>query len=300
MLSQTNSYHDRIRIMMDGMWWSSLIVEAAAGVVAVQIVAVFAAWVLGSQERFLQKYLGLFVSAAVGVLLATALLHLLPEAISRLGNRQAVWVLVGGTMLALFCGERIFQAAAGAPTDTAVRQIDDCRKTGDCPDDHAPDDEHAHEHHHHHRHTQPHNIVAASMLHSFIDGSAVASAFAAGSRVGWITTFAIALHEVPHRMGDFALFIHLRVPNRRALALATLAGVPALAGVLFVALLGLGHAERTTWLLPISAAGFLYIASVNLIPEMAHETRARPLALQLLSLCVGVLLVVAAAGLFPS
>lgn len=253
---------------------------ALLGVVGVQAAAVLAAWGLGSRERFLRRYLGVFVSAAVGVLLATAVLHLLPEALSALGNRQAVWLSVGGTILALFFAERIFHAVTGARAEPEVEELGDC-----------------HDHHHAGHGARPHNIVVASMLHSFVDGAAVAAAFAAGSRIGWLTTFAIALHEIPHRMGDFALFVHLKVSTGTALRLAILAGVPSLFGVLFVVLL---HAGDAAWLLPISAGSFLYIALVNLLPEMQHEVRAKELAIQLMSLLAGVGLVVGAAGLFPS
>lgn len=263
-----------------------MIFDAVVGVVAVQAGAVLAAWTLGTRERLLRRYLGLFISAAVGVLLATALLHLLPEAITQLGNRQAVWMLVGGTMLALFCAERIFRAVTGTASEPEVEAL------GDCHEDHQ-------HHHSGHHGARPENIVLASMLHSFVDGAAVTAAFAAGNRIGWLTAFAIALHEIPHRMGDFTLFIHLKVPLPRALRLAVIAGAPSLLGVLFVALLGLRHAERIAWLLPVSAASFLYIASVNLIPELRQELLPKALFLQIASLCCGVLLVVAAAGLLP-
>lgn len=258
-----------------------MVLDAAIGVVGVQVAAVFAAWLLGSREQFLRKYLGLFVSAAVGVLLATAVLHLLPEAVGQLGNRQSLWMLLGGTMLALFCGERIFHAATGTAAEPEV-EMKDCE-----------------EHHHHGHGSGPHGIVVASMLHSLVDGAAVGAAFAASTRVGWLTTFAIALHEIPHRMGDYALFVHLKVAQRRALGLAIAAGVPSLLGVLVVAWVGLEHAERMAWLLPVSAGSFLYIACVNLIPEITHERKVGALTMQIVCLCAGVLLVVGAGMLFP-
>ncbi len=260
-----------------------MFLQALAAVIGVQIAAVAAAWGLGSRESFLRKYLGIFLSVAVGVLLATALLHLLPEAIAQLGNRQSLWLLVVGTMLVLFSGERIMHLATGAAAEPEIVELGDCQ-----------------DHRHAGHGAKPHSIVVASMLHSLVDGAAVAAAFAAGTRIGWLTTFAIALHEIPHRMGDFALFVHLNVAIPRALRLAVLAGLPSLAGVAIVALAGLGHADRLAWLLPISAASFLFIATVDLIPELRQETHRKQLAIQLSSLLAGILLVVAAAGLFPS
>ncbi len=266
-----------------------MILGAAAGVAVVQISAVFAAWGLRRREAFLRRYLPMFVSLAVGVLLATALLHLLPEAISTLGNRQEVWLLLGGTMLLLFASERIVWMATGA--DPEPEPVDGF--TAGCGGD-------SHHHVHTGHTTRPMNLVIASMLHSFVDGAAVASAFAAGERIGWLTTFAIALHEIPHRMGDFALLVHLHVPLKKALRLAFLAGAPSLLGVFVVYAIGATHAQRITCFLPISAASFLYIATVNLMPEIEQVRSIGKLALQLLGLAVGVLLVLAAAGVYSS
>lgn len=257
---------------------------ALAGVTAVQIGAVFAAWGLRSRERFLRRYLPMFVSLAVGVLLATALLHLLPEAVGQLGNRQGVWLLLGGTMLALFASERIVSLVTGAHPEPEPLEDFDA----------------GHVHSHSTHATRPINLVIASMLHSFVDGAAVATAFAAGEKIGWLTTFAIALHEIPHRMGDFALLVHLNVPLKRALRLAFLAGMPSLLGVLAVYAIGVTHADRILWFLPVSAGSFLYIATVNLMPEIQVVRSPVKLAMQLVSLIAGVVLVLAAAGIYAS
>jgi zinc and cadmium transporter len=256
-----------------------MILEAMSGVVLVQAAAVGGAWSLRARERLLRAYLPLFVSVAVGVLLATAMLHLLPEAIGTLGNGQAVWMLVGGTVLGLFCVERAGYALTGASAEPEGEAFGGCAGHG-----HA---------------SRPENILGASMLHSFVDGAAVATAFAAGARVGWLTALAIALHEIPHRMGDYALFVHLRVPGRKALGMAVAAGAPSLLGVAAVGLVGLDHAGRIGWLLPVSAGSFLYIALVNLLPEIRPERAAGRLAGQLACLMLGVALVVAAGGVLP-
>lgn len=254
----------------------------------VQIVAVGAAWFLRARERVLRQQLPFLLSLAIGVLFAMALLHLLPEAVKALGNRSAVWTTVGGTLLILFCIERLFQAFAGAPDQPALDDSHaDLR--------HAAGALHRHDEdcagHKHHNSLKPVTLVLASMLHSLVDGVTVASAFAAGRGVGILTAFAVALHEVPHRLGDVAVLLHLGLPIRRALRLAIWEGVPAVVGALAVALLGYSDQGSIRWLLPVSAGSFLYIAAVNLLPELEVESRpARALA-QLLALGIGVLLV---------
>ena len=269
-------------------------ISMLSAVAGVQVVAVAAAWLLRRQDRLLREQLPYLVSLAVGVLLGTALLHLLPEAVELLGNRPAVWLSLGGTMVVLFAVERIFYAITG------VR--------GEQPDPQRMLREHeAHEHGHTHhggetdshdgRTTQPMSLVMASMLHSFVDGATISTAFAASERIGWLTAFAVALHEIPHRIGDFALFLHLRVEKGRALRYAVLEGVPALLAVAAVLALGSQGVRAIHWLLPISAGSFLYIAMVSLMPELQIECRISRVLGQLGCLVGGVLLVAALAGL---
>lgn len=230
--------------------------------------AVLAAVWLSGRRRLLDDGLPYLVSLAVGVLLATALLHILPEAIASIGNRQALWLAFSATIFSLFCIERFFAAVTGHGVEVS----------GHREPDSGP--------HHGHHSARPLGLVFGGMLHSFVDGVSVAAAFSVGRRVGWLTAVAITLHEVPHRMGDYALLMHLRLSRRRALQLVVLMGVAAIAGVFLVAVIGHTFAAAN-WLLPVSAASFVYIALVNLMPELAGERRLRSVAIQLVCMLTG-------------
>jgi zinc and cadmium transporter len=256
-----------------------ILFSSSLAVFGVQASAVGSAWVLRTRERLLQRQLPFIVALAVGVLLATALLHLLPDAVAQLGNGTRTWALLGGTMLALFTTERVLFALTGNPAEPEV----------------AP--AHAHTHHHHGAHSsKPMNLVLASMLHSFVDGAAVGVAFLASPRIGWVTAFAIALHEIPHRMGDFAVLVHLHLPPRRALQMAALAGVPSFLGLAAVLYAGTLRSQNIALLLPVSAGSFLYIATANLLPELQEECRWSRVALQVLCLVIGVGMVMLVGG----
>ncbi len=245
-------------------------------ITAVQAAATAAAWLLRTREDALKRQLPYIVALAIGVLLATALLHLMPEAISALGNGRPVWTALGASMIGLFALERIFFVFTGAGAEPEVAEP-------------------TRPHHPHGVHsTRPLNLILASMLHSLVDGAAVAVAFLTSPRIGWLTALAIALHEIPHRMGDFALLVHLKIPLNRALRLAALAGLPSLLGLAAVLLLGEHSTTLVAWLLPISAGSFLYIATVNLLPELQSECKLPRVLLQLACLSTGVLLVVLA------
>jgi zinc and cadmium transporter len=64
-----------------------------------------------------------------------------------------------------------------------------------------------------------------------------------------------------------------------------------------VAAFGAAGGTAVYWLLPISAASFLYIACVNLLPELRHQRGRWAVALQMLCLLGGAALVALVAGL---
>lgn len=258
-------------------------------VLAVQLLAVSAAYGLRSREEALRQKLPYLVSLAVGVLLATALLHLLPESVDALGNGRGVWLATGGTLFALFAAERLF----GALT---VEDVDNIEPKAGAADSHAHGPACAHTPGHR-RTLRPINLLLASSLHSFVDGAAIATAFLVNPRLGLLTAVAVALHEVPHRLGDVAVLLHLGLAPARAVRFAAIVGVPALVGASAVLALGAGGTGVFRWLLPISAGSFLYIAGVNLLPELQTELPARTVWMQLLCLGVGVGVVLLATGM---
>ena len=88
-------------------------------------------------------------------------------------------------------------------------------------------------------------------------------------------------------MGDFAVLIHLGESTARALRLAVLVGTPSFLGVGLVILAGAGHAASIRYLLPVSAGSFLYIATVNLLPEIQLECKVGRVMWQLIWLLAG-------------
>ena len=261
-------------------------IEAGLAVLLVQMFAAVAVLFLHRSDRVLRRVLPYAVSAAVGVLLATGLAHLLPEAVGALGNRELLWVVLVLTILALFCTERLLQSVSGVGAEP-IRELEAHGSQATCE----------HGHHHHGIGAKPATLLTGAFTHSLVDGASVAAAFAVDRRLGWITALAIALHEVPHRLGDFALLVHLGVAQTRAAALAILAGGSSLLGWALAAALGASGGRRVAWLLPVSAGSFLYIALVDLMPELQGERRPSAVALQVLCLLAGVALALGLARL---
>lgn len=113
--------------------------------------------------------------------------------------------------------------------------------------------------------------LAADFTHNFTDGLAIGASYLAGNSIGMITTVAILLHEVPHEIGDFAILIKSGCSKKKAMFLQLTTAVGALAGNV-LALLGSNLDTSASWILPFTAGGFIYIATVSVIPELLEQS----------------------------
>jgi zinc and cadmium transporter len=250
--------------------------NSLVALVAVQVLTAMAVLFLNKNESALQRALPFLISVAIGVLFATGVVHLLPEAVERLGNGSAVWIVVVGTVLAMFAFERTVQMVSGVPFEPTA--------TVECAS-------HSTLHQHHHA-ARPTTLVLGSVMHSLVDGTSVAAAFTVDAHVGWVTALAVGLHEIPHRLGDFALLAHMGVGRTRAALLAIAAGGSSLAGWALVAALGARGSDKVTWLLPVSAGSFLYISLVDLLPELREERRPLIVLGQIVCLAAGIVIAI--------
>ncbi|KAG5843010.1 hypothetical protein ANANG_G00183950 [Anguilla anguilla] len=110
--------------------------------------------------------------------------------------------------------------------------------------------------------------LAADFTHNFTDGLAIGASFLAGPAVGAVTTLTILLHEVPHEIGDFAILVQSGCTKKKAMCLQLLTALGALAGTACSLLAEGVGAAATAWILPFTAGGFVYIATVTVLPEL--------------------------------
>jgi len=110
--------------------------------------------------------------------------------------------------------------------------------------------------------------LAADFTHNFTDGLAIGASFLVGPAVGMVTTITILLHEVPHEIGDFAILVQSGCTKKKAMCLQLLTAVGALAGTSCSLLAEGVGAAATAWILPFTAGGFVYIATVTVLPEL--------------------------------
>jgi len=127
-------------------------------------------------------------------------------------------------------------------------------------------------------------------IHNFVDGALIAGSFLVSIPVGIATTVAVALHEIPQEIGDCAILLYSGYGKKKVLLFNFLSGCTAIIGAIIILLFSTSLPVVGTYMLPLAAGNFLYIAGADLIPELHKETRLGHAFLQLLSMVGGILL----------
>jgi zinc transporter ZupT len=131
-------------------------------------------------------------------------------------------------------------------------------------------------------------VLIGDSIHNALDGILIAAAFLTNVPLGLVTTLAVAAHEIPHRVGDFALLLHAGMSRQRAMFLNMATGLASVLGGI-VAYFGLSKAQGALpYALALAAAGFLYIAVAGLIPGLHRRADPRTSLAQVLLMGLGV------------
>jgi zinc and cadmium transporter len=246
-------------------------VTLAGGLLSVAIAASLTVGVLSRVVRHL-------VSLSAGVLLATALLNVLPEAFESRASPQALFATLLGGLLFFFLLEK----------------AELYRHT------------HHHEgdgHHHDHRFDEQQagqggwSVLMGDSIHNFCDGVIIAAAFLTDTRLGVVTALAIVAHEVPQEVGDYIVLLNAGFSRTKALLYNALSGLAAVAGgVLGYFVVGPWE-DLFPYLLVVAASSFIYVAVADLIPQLQQRMPLKDTAAQLAWLAAGMGIVIAVVGL---
>jgi len=130
--------------------------------------------------------------------------------------------------------------------------------------------------------------MIADFAHNFTDGMAIGASFLFSPSVGWSTTIAVFFHEIPHELGDYAILVQSGYSKKKAMLIQLLTAVGAILGTL-VALIAGGQLESVAkYILPFTAGGFIYIATVDVIPELLKDTNVVQTIKELFTMFLGV------------
>lgn len=114
-------------------------------------------------------------------------------------------------------------------------------------------------------------ILIGDAVHNFVDGVVIAAAFLISIPLGISTSLAIIAHEIPQEVGDFAILLDSGYGRVKALLLNGLSSLATLPGaVLAYFWLDETH-EAVPYMLALSAASFIYIATADLIPSLHQQ-----------------------------
>jgi zinc and cadmium transporter len=209
-------------------------------------------------------------SFAAGVLLGTAFFDLLPEASEAAGEINIFfWTLVG--ILSFFL---------------LVRFI------------------HWFHHHDDHPKNEPSAtvplIVVGDTVHNFIDGVAIAASFLVSVPLGILTTVAVAVHEIPQEIGDFAILLRKGMKRSKVLWINVFSALAAFAGAILMYMLGDTLEGSLPIFLSLTAGFFIYIASSDLIPEIHKQDNQKAAFAESLLLIIGAVSVLAIASFMES
>jgi len=197
------------------------------------------------------------LSFAVGTLLASAFLGMLPEALSR-GNGFRICATVLAGMLVFFGLEKSLLWRHAHGPERA---------------DHSPAGA---------------IIICGDAFHNFVDGVVIAVACLSSIPVGISITLAVVAHEIPQEASDFAILLHSGYGMRRAFLLNSLSALTTPIGAIAATITFSRLEPLVPYALAFSAASFIYIGTADLIPGLKRDARPRNSIAQFGFVLVGV------------
>ena len=263
-----------------------LIGTLLAGIGSVWLAAVLSFGVLA---RYTQHMLSL----SAGALLATAFMHLLPEAFESQAGAQDLFMTLLGGLVFFFLLDKAELWHHGHEHHHHNQQ-----QGRDAGHNSGHDHGHGHSHGHSHAHVAgTWAVLTGDSVHCFGDGVLIASAFVADLRLGAIAALAVLAHEVPHHMGDLMVLRQSSSNRQAALLKVSLAGsVTALGGLLGYWLVDQLH-DYLPYFLVVASSSFAYVALADLIPQLQKQLSARQTVAQIIWLFTGMGLVTLVSGL---
>lgn len=202
------------------------------------------------------------ISYAVGALLGVALLALLPEALESLDPVRAFETLLLGILLFFMLEKLVLLRHC---------HTDECHVHGAA----AP------------------LVLFGDAFHNFIDGATICTAVLTSVPLGINTAIAVAAHEIPQEVGDFAILLAAGYSRRRAMLLNLLSGLSGIAGALLAYAAVEVLPSIKPYVLALSSASLLYIAMSDLIPDLHRGQVDRNSLPQVLLIAAGILTVMA-------
>lgn len=191
--------------------------------------------VAGRARRGMQL-LDALIAIAAGFMISVALTQLVPEALSQGGSSAPIVMLLGYLAVHLTQHTLTTHFHFGEETHPVTTAISI-------------------------------SALAGLLMHTFVDGVAIAAGFAVGRELGLLVFIAVVLHKLPEGLAIASLFLAAGQSARVAVAAAGALGLTTLLGVAATDLVQ----PLARHGLPLAAGVTLYVAASNLVPEFQSK-----------------------------
>lgn len=256
-----------------------IIFTAIGGILSVLAAGVFLLLPQGLRTKVLPHG----ISFAIGALLAVAFWGLIPHAFEEVKPGQ--FQVLSGTILAGILGFFVLEKLLiwrHCHSGSCEAHVDAV---------HEAEHQHGHGHHDHGHKSAGTLIIIGDGIHNFVDGVLIAAAFLTDVKLGIVTSLAVAAHEIPQEVGDFAILLQSGYSKSKALFYNVLASfTTVIGGVLAYYSLEDLH-DVLPFFLALASSSFIYIAVADLIPSLHKKTDIKTSLHQIVLIMAGVLVI---------
>jgi len=269
---------------------TALILCVLLGTLFSGVGSVWVAWFF--VQAVMARYTQHLLSLAAGALLATAFLHLLPEAFESSQSPRSLFIVLLVGILFFFLLDKAELWHHGH--EHHHHEQENSPVVGDAltherlqEHNHLHANSHQHAHQHSHSNSGGWAVLFGDSLHCLGDGVLVAAAFTANFQVGLVASLAVWTHEVPHHMGDLVVLGSGSSSPRSAVIKLSLAGAITVVGGVIGLFLLKGHESALPYLLALASSSYIYVSLADLIPQLQKRLSASETLAQLIWLATG-------------
>lgn len=241
---------------------------AVLSVLAISLVSLVGIATVSMNERLIRRVMHFFIGLAAGALLGDAFIHLIPEALAS-GITDVLFALsILAGMLTFLVIEKYLHWYNGQVTHQECIPGTKCVGETKKPLGTL--------------------ILFGDGVHNFVDGAIIAASYVVSIPLGVATTVAVFLHEVPQEISDFALLLHAGYTRVQALFWNLVSALVALIGAFSFLLIGGIFESIEPLAAAFTAGGFIYIAAVNLVPELISTKHPGRSAVEFIAVLIGI------------
>ncbi len=229
---------------------------------AVSMISLIGIFSILLKDGLLNRALILLIGFSAGGLIGAAFLHLLPEALEQASAQVVFPYLIIG-FIAFFILEKYLHWRHCHEGNCVVHAFTYLNLVGDS-------------------------------VHNFVDGLVIGASFLVSVKFGIITTLVIIFHEIPQEIGDFGVLIYGGFSRSKALICNFITAFTCVFGTIAGYFISEQIKDFSSFFLPFTAGGFIYIAACDLVPEIHKQPGLKKAVFSMVAFLSGILFILLA------